>query len=154
MAIWVVGHTYLLDSYGLLEVGDPCSGCWWASTSLFWPFLTGPKTAKTRFMTDDHTKTLRVGGELIRWVWAAPYWGSICPISQFIGYNCPFSYLEVEVIFATCPIRQKTIRFEISMDLLSTNGRTVHSLGVAEAYWSISIVWIAEFSWMDPDRCS
>ena len=84
------------------------------------------------------TKTLRVSGDLIRWVWEARYWASICPISHFIGCNCLFSFLEVEVRFATCPISQKTIRFEISMDLLSLNGRTMHSFSVAEGYWSIS----------------
>ena len=72
-------------------------------------FFIGPKTAKSRFMADDHTKTLRVGGEVIRWVWVAHYWGSIGPLSQFIGYNCPFSYLEVEVTCATCPISRKTV---------------------------------------------
>ena len=66
------------------------------------------KTWFCLFWLSWYTKTLRVSEELIRWIWVARYWGSICPISQFIGYNCPFSYLEVEAMFATCPRSQKT----------------------------------------------
>ena len=121
-------------------MGDPSSGCWWASESRFWLFLSDPKTANNRCWGDWCMKTRGDSGELIRWVWAARYWGLICPISQFIGYNCPFSYLEVEATLGTCPISEKNIKCENSMGLLSSNGRTMHSFRVAEGYICISII--------------
>ena len=47
--VFKVANGIISMNQSLLMVGDPSSGCWWASKSRFWLFFIGPETVKSQF---------------------------------------------------------------------------------------------------------